>query len=117
MNEKMKKEEKSMAEKDSCVANNDEAIITPRVLLMRPSDNAENKATTSVSLRDSIGLEMIKISDTINENVVAFRYGGVATVLLLSAYGFANTPLFFGSETSAIFLPRTSSNAEVCMVV
>lgn len=47
------------------------------------------------AVRESIGTGMVSASDFVNDNLIAFRYGTVATVTLLTAYGLANTPLFF----------------------
>jgi len=49
---------------------------------------------------------MITISDIINNNLVAFRYGTVATVSLLTVYGLSHTPLFHRYK-SVIEIPAT----------
>jgi hypothetical protein len=50
-------------------------------------------------IREFIGSTMHSFSDTINDNMVAARYGVFAGVLLLTAYGVSNTPLFFRFRT------------------
>ena len=47
-----------------------------------------------MSLRKRTGTLFSDASDLINENLVVVRYATVSTVVLLGAYGIANTPLF-----------------------
>jgi hypothetical protein len=53
-----------------------------------------------LSAKHVAGKAMTGFSDLVNENLIAFRYGTVATVTLLTAYGLANTPLFFRYKTA-----------------
>jgi hypothetical protein len=57
--------------------------------------------TTEDAVRSSVGQGMHAVSNVVNNNLVAFRYGTVATVTLLTAYGLANTPLFFRYKSVA----------------
>jgi hypothetical protein len=45
--------------------------------------------------RSAVGQAMDKVSTLVNDNLIAFRYGTVASIALLTAYGLSNTPLFF----------------------
>jgi hypothetical protein len=45
--------------------------------------------------RSAVGQIMNDISAIVNDNLIAFRYGAVASISLLTAYGLSNTPLFF----------------------
>ena len=58
-------------------------------------------AGTSVeeSWRQVVGRGMHHVSDVINENIAAARYATIASILLLSAYGVASTPLFYRFKT------------------
>ena len=60
----------------------------------------ESNSTEDV-VRSSLGQGMSAVSDVVNDNLIAFRYGTVATVTLLTAYGLANTPLFFRYKSVA----------------
>jgi hypothetical protein len=51
------------------------------------------------SWRQEVGTAMDSVSDVINDNIVAARYATIASIALLSAYGLANTPLFFRFKT------------------
>ena len=51
------------------------------------------------SWRQVVGKQMQSASDIINDNLLAVRYATFASVALLSAYGLANTPLFFRFKT------------------
>ena len=59
------------------------------------SDQTDNAATTPSSL----GGLSTKFSDLVNDNLLAARYAGMATVGLLAAYGMAHTPLFSRHRT------------------
>ena len=52
-------------------------------------------------LRKTTGQAMHQLSNLVNENIVVARYGTMATVSLLVAYGFYRTPLFFRYKTVA----------------
>ena len=56
---------------------------------------SEVDTNLNTAVRENIGTGMVSVSDFVNDNLVAFRYGTLATVTLLTAYGLANTPLFF----------------------
>lgn len=60
-----------------------------------PADDS----TSSGSWRQLVGQGMHAVSDAINENIVAARYATIASIVLLSAYGVASTPLFFRFKT------------------
>ena len=66
-----------------------------------PTTTTQSTQSTESIIRESVGTGMLTISDLVNKNLVAFRYGTVATVTLLTAYGLANTPLFFRYKTVA----------------
>lgn len=55
---------------------------------------------SSLNARSVAGKAMTGFSDLVNENLIAFRYGTVASITLLTAYGLANTPLFFRYKTA-----------------
>lgn len=59
----------------------------------------QNKKETD--WRMVIGKAVGDVSDKINENLIAVRYGTTATIVLLGAYGLSNTPLFFRFKTVA----------------
>ncbi len=45
--------------------------------------------------RKSVGVAMNTISDFVNDNLIAVRYGTISTIVLLTAYGISKTPIFF----------------------
>mmetsp|Transcript_42869 Transcript_42869/g.103687 ORF Transcript_42869/g.103687 Transcript_42869/m.103687 type:complete len:433 (-) Transcript_42869:754-2052(-) len=53
----------------------------------------------SATIRSSVGDAMNTVSDLINDNLIAARFGVMASVVLLGAYGISNTPLFFRFRT------------------
>ena len=61
--------------------------------------NNAQKEIDSPSLRKLIGSSMGNVSDLINDNLIAARYGTMATILLLTAYGISNSPLLFRFRT------------------
>jgi hypothetical protein len=68
------------------------------------SGNATDKEessppSSSLSVRSAVGQGMNGFTEIVNSNLVAFRYGTVATVTLLTAYSLVNTPLFFRYPT------------------
>ena len=63
-----------------------------------PTKNIQN-INDDPSFRKLIGSSMGNVSDFINENLIAARYGAMATIFLLTAYGISNTPLFFRFRT------------------
>jgi hypothetical protein len=64
-----------------------------------PSPSAADEPRLTESWRQVVGTAMDSVSDAINDNIVAARYATFASVALLSAYGLANTPLFFRFKT------------------
>lgn len=50
---------------------------------------------TDVSARHIIGHSVNAVTNIINNNIVAARYGTFASIALLTAYGIVKTPLFF----------------------
>jgi hypothetical protein len=85
--------------------NGSELHATDTPLLHRTETNASpSRAPTdephlTESWRQAVGIAMDSVSDAINDNIVAARYATFASVALLSAYGLANTPLFFRFKT------------------
>jgi len=88
--------------------NNNENKDLPKIILESHKDNndKDNKqppkdhtTTTSTKeddwIRQRVGHGMHAVTDVINNNLVVFRYGTVASLALLTAYGVAHTPLFF----------------------
>jgi hypothetical protein len=49
----------------------------------------------ATTLRGKMGETLSAISDVVNENLIVVRYATFSSVLLLGAYGVANTPLFY----------------------
>jgi hypothetical protein len=64
------------------------------------TDKNDNGDDSSLNARSVAGKAMTGFSDLVNENLIAFRYGTVASITLLTAYGLANTPLFFRYKTA-----------------
>lgn len=56
---------------------------------------SSNKNTTLLSIRQQFGKQLSNITDLVNDNLIVVRYATFSTVLLLGAYGIANTPLFY----------------------
>lgn len=54
---------------------------------------------TKDSIRGVVGEGMHSFTEIVNENLVAARFCVSASLLLLSAYGLSNTPLFFRFRT------------------
>ena len=54
--------------------------------------SSDNKNTT---IRQQMGKQLSNITDLVNDNLIVVRYATFSTVLLLGAYGIANTPLFY----------------------
>jgi hypothetical protein len=52
-----------------------------------------------VSVRMVVGDTMHGFSQVINDNLIAARYGVMASIFLLTAYGLSNTPLFHRFRT------------------
>lgn len=73
----------------------DDDTSQPPALGKRDNPSKTTAQSTESIVREGVGSGMVTISDLVNNNLVAFRYGTVATVTLLTAYGLANTPLFF----------------------
>lgn len=51
--------------------------------------------------RTVVGESMDNFTQFVNDNLIMARFGVMATVTLLAAYGIANTPLFFRFRTVA----------------
>ena len=58
------------------------------------SSSSSSSSDTNTSLRQQVGNSLAVFSELINNNLIVVRYATVSTVLLLGAYGIANTPLF-----------------------
>lgn len=76
----------------------------------KPEDQEINKTESGIedgndsshseqSWRIQIGRRMGVVSDLVNDNLVAARYGTFAAIALVTAYGLSNTPLFFRFKT------------------
>lgn len=68
-----------------------------------------------------LGKVVIGISDSINNNLILVRSGGIATITLLAAYGLSQTPIFFRYRTvcdipSNIFLKRRSIHGRIVKI-
>lgn len=63
------------------------------------SSSSHDSGNSTTNIRSIIGQGMISFTEIVNNNMIAFRYGTIATVVLLGAYGIANTPLFFRYKT------------------
>ena len=59
------------------------------------SSSAQSQESTLDAARALIGSSTVSLTDAINNNLLAVRYGAAATVGLLTAYGLSQTPLFF----------------------
>ena len=59
------------------------------------SSSESQPSSSPISLRHRIGKQLSSITDVINDNLIVVRYTTISTVLLLGAYGVANTPLFY----------------------
>lgn len=70
---------------------------TPRGAQVHPPPPTD--ASSDESWRQVVGRGMHYVSDVINENIVAARYATMASIVLLSAYGIASTPLFYRFKT------------------
>jgi len=69
-----------------------------------PSTSTDGHASVtsqpeSPSIRYSVGNAMYSVSDVVNNNLIAVRFGVTSSVILLGAYGISNTPLFFRFRT------------------
>ena len=64
-----------------------------------PTPSAESSASENThekpTVRQQLGSTFSAISDTINSNLIIIRYGTLGSIVLLGAYGIANTPLFY----------------------
>ena len=57
---------------------------------------SSNKNTnTTLTFRQQFRKQLSNITDLVNDNLIVVRYATFSTVLLLGAYGIANTPLFY----------------------
>ena len=56
---------------------------------------APESTLKSPTIRQRLGGTFSSISDTINSNLIIIRYGTIGSIVLLGAYGIANTPLFY----------------------
>jgi endonuclease YncB( thermonuclease family) len=64
------------------------------------ASHSASKDDTS-SLRSVLGAGTSRFSDFINDNIIAARYGAIASIAVLSAYAISQTPLFFRYRTVA----------------
>jgi hypothetical protein len=76
-------------ETNSAAKNISGASQTSRDIKEHPSTSRNE------SWRQVVGRGMHYVSDVINENILAARYATIASVILLTAYGVASTPLFY----------------------
>ncbi len=54
-----------------------------------------SSSTSSTGARQLMGKWTVQVSEAINDNLILVRYGTITSIVLLSAYGFYKTPLFF----------------------
>jgi hypothetical protein len=80
-------------ETNSAAKNISGASQTSRDIKEHPSTTAD--ASRNESWRQVVGRGMHYVSDVINENILVARYATIASVILLTAYGVASTPLFY----------------------
>ena len=65
-----------------------------------PEYNTASTITAEdLDVRSSVGGAMNSVTDIINNNLIATRYAAISGVVLLTAYGLSNTPLFFRYRT------------------
>ena len=76
---------------------------TPHDSPTSPSSSSQTLSLDDddLSARKLAGESMTTFSDFVNNNLIAVRSGTTATILLLTAYGVSNTPLFFRFRTVA----------------
>ena len=69
--------------------------------LKRSPSISDDKASlrNDLSIRGRIGETMHGFTNTINNNLITVRSGVTAGIVLLTAYGLSNTPLFFRFRT------------------
>ena len=67
--------------------------------------NRSNSDQTSI-----VGQALSSFSDIINQNLIIARYGTIATITLLTAYGLSQTPLFFRYKRVAEIPPLWFAN-------
>jgi hypothetical protein len=73
-------------------------------------------------LRSVAGSALHNLSDLVNDNIIAARYGTFAAIGLLSAYGLAHSPLFFRFKTVAdipasLFVKRQKIRCRLIRIV
>lgn len=62
-------------------------------------ESFQSDSKDSRTIRLALGAGTARFSDFINENVIAARYGAMASIGMLGAYAIAQTPLFFRYKT------------------
>jgi hypothetical protein len=80
-------------------ASDDSQYVDTSTISLYQNDQPSETAKTTPSVRETVGEAMHLFSDGINNNLIAARYGVFASIVLLSAYGISNTPLFFRFRT------------------
>jgi hypothetical protein len=65
----------------------------------QPSTTTDSSSASSSWIRDAGGRVTQAVADGINNNLIAARYGTMAAIGLLAAYGISQTPLFFRYRT------------------
>jgi hypothetical protein len=103
-------------ETNSAAKNISGASQTSRDIKEHPSTSRNE------SWRQVVGRGMHYVSDVINENILAARYATIASVILLTAYGVASTPLFYRFKAvkdipSSYFLHRRTIHGRLVRVV
>jgi hypothetical protein len=63
------------------------------------NNSFQNTDYSESSVRGVAGETMHSFTELINDNMIAARYAVAASVVLLTAYGLSNTPLFFRFRT------------------
>jgi len=91
--------------------SSDKSIGVKQTRVIASGDSSSKMAVHPVinnksRFRESVGQAMNFVSDFINDNLLAVRYGTIASEAILSAYGIYKTPLFFGFENVADITPH-----------
>lgn len=77
-------------------SENDRDSPSPQHHRQTPSHDGDED-----SIRSVVGGGAVKLSETVNNNLIVARYTAFASITLLAAYGIAHTPLFFRYRTVA----------------
>jgi len=80
------------------------------------------KQSPDANARQVIGNSINTVTDVINGNIIASRYGAIASIALLTAYGISKTPIFFRYKRvsdipSSLFTNRRIIHGRIVHVV